>query len=961
MEKKFYRALTIVERINILKKADIELKTDKMFLDKWTNIKGLTSIADTQKLCELTGITLEEFTYAIKPFDLYEEELLEEGVKQTTWYIKFLEIMEFFRADNVKLDELNGNICYVLRPFIKYFIFKIGDFINLNTVKITENCMKGIVDWISGMLSNIAAKIITLDLHFTKEKYPDITFENYLSKYNSSDQLEEFYSQYPVMVRLLTERTLMMTENTICIFRAVIDNEVEVSQLSKTDEIVFDKISFGEGDTHSKGKSVSVIQFVDGKKILYKPKCLRVEKYFNDFIEFMNKIKTDELLDFKFCRSIWKDEYTLCEFIEVEPCENKEEVSQYYERVGQILFLMYIFNGTDFHYENIISSKGYPYLVDIETLFQVANYDILPSDDTPELAITKDSVTSVLSVGILPLLGFNQNPEGKSVDISALNGDEQRLPFKILQLKNANTADMIYEYDYTEIKGASNIPFIGKEKQSFSDYSESFIKGFGNMAQFVLSNKDKIISKMNECFTKEPLFVRQLTKATASYATLMSYSNHPNYLADMMYMEKLYENLMSYPYSDKRIVPAEIHDMLNGDIPIFFSQLCRKDIYSSGFNPIADYFRQTPLERALEKVDGLNETDIKKQLNLLLSSIGETRKKRIEWLNNVSDENISDTVIDKSIVKSFVMEITNLILDKRIFNCKKNEFTWIKYSDAVRQLEPIDFSFGIGLAGLARYFEEIPNVIDIDCLSDVRDAILKKVDSLPLKYFETNFDNLDSLICFVNSEKLKNKYVDFVSGIGRRYLDGNIHLNERQLLTYIVLLAEYSRGVNSPEIMRLSNVFFDEKSNLYSSLSVEEKLFCGFFFEEGTIEEVESYANGIMAVSAYQRWKMYRLDCYSDGVGYIVNNLIDIYRISGTKKYLYYARQLMSIVYHAYQKHGNFRIMSDIHDCDISLFTGIAGIAYTFARTFLNTALPNIFCLKNEPFQTKENSLSLQR
>ena len=88
------------------------------------------------------------------------------------------------------------------------------------------------------------------------------------------------------------------------------------------------------------------------------------------------------------------------------------------------------------------------------------------------------------------------------------------------------------------------------------------------------------------------------------------------------------------------------------------------------------------------------------------------------------------------------------------------------------------------------------------------------------------------------------------------------------------------------------------------------------------------------------------IDCYSDGVLYIVNNLIDIYNICKDERYLHYVQNLMSIVYRFYQKHGSFRIMSDMNDCNVALFNGIAGISYTFARAFVNTELPNIFCLK---------------
>lgn len=946
MKNKFYYALTISERINALKNANVELKTDKIFLDKWTSIKGLSSVKDTEELCRIKGITLDEFIYAIKSFEPFEKELLEEAAENSSWYKEYEKIMELFRCDAVTFEELKETLCYVIRPFIKYFVINISEYINNNNVKITQSSMSGIVDWLSMSLSNIPAKIVTLDLHLTKEKDSGLTYEEYMSNYSSAEDLERFYAKYPVMTRLLTERTVIAANNIKEIFKSVRENEYELASLFGIKEAVIDKISFGEGDTHSCGKSVSVIQFADGKKVIYKPKRLKVEKYFNNLIDFINDTRHSDMLDLRTCRSIWCDEYTFSEFIESVPCSNKEDVEKYYERVGQILFLMYILNGTDFHYENIISSGGYPYLIDIETLFQAANSDIIPKDDKAELEIVRDGAESVLAVGILPILGFNQNPEGKSIDISALNGKEQRLPFKVLQMKNVNTTDMVYEYDYVEVSGAQNIPYIGDKRQTFADYSDSFINGFKKMSQYVLENKDMLRSKINELFRSEPLFVRQLTKATANYATLQSYSNHPNYLSDMMYLERLFENLMAYPYSDKRIVASEIQDMLNGDIPIFFSELCSKDIYTSDFSSVTDYFSSSPLDKALNKLEKLNEDRIEKQMDMLLSSIGEKKKRRIKWINKVSAETVSTDPTDVRAIEKLTYELTDSILNKRVFNKKHDDFTWVKCSDSVIQKEPIDYSFGYGLSGLSRYFDVMEYQTGDGNFLDVRDALLEKLDMLPLKYYEKNPDNLNGLICFVNSEKYADKYTDFLIGIGRRLLEGSVKLNDKQLLTYSVLAKGFAKKTNSSELEKVVEDIMKRNYTVFSNLTPEELLYCGVDIDDIEIEKLKEYGDDILSVSADERWSNCHCDAYSDGVSNIVNNLIDIYNKTDERKYLEYARELMNAVFYTYDEYNDFRIMTDRKDCNVSLFDGLTGIAYTFRRAFIDTNLPDIFCLK---------------
>lgn len=247
-------------------------------------------------------------------------------------------------------------------------------------------------------------------------------------------------------------------------------------------------------------------------------------------------------LHMDYCKSIYGDTYTISEFIENEECGSRGEVEDYYKRLGQLLFIIYLLNGNDFHYENIIARGSQVYLIDIETLFQVANVDVISGDDTAEYMISKEYADSVLSVGILPLLGFNQNLEGKSVDISALNGKKQKLPYKILQMKNINTTEMIFEYDFGEIGGGGNIPILNGEKQFFMEYAESLIEGFSAMSAYIMKNKCEIRHYISDIFSKPDLMVRQLTKSTATYAALLQYFNHPNYLRDMSDSAEIYES-----------------------------------------------------------------------------------------------------------------------------------------------------------------------------------------------------------------------------------------------------------------------------------------------------------------------------------------------------------------------------------------------------------------------------------
>lgn len=84
--------------------------------------------------------------------------------------------------------------------------------------------------------------------------------------------------------------------------------------------------------------------------------------------------------------------------------------------------------------------------------------------------------------------------------------------------------------------------------------------------RFIQEHKSEFIRLIHKF---DDIVVRQLMKSTINYAKLMDFSSHPNYSQDMIKLERMFHNAWSYNYKDKRIIAAEVSDMLFGDIPLF--------------------------------------------------------------------------------------------------------------------------------------------------------------------------------------------------------------------------------------------------------------------------------------------------------------------------------------------------------------------------------------------------------
>lgn len=964
----YYLALTIEERINSFKRNNIELETDEVFLDRWINIRGLSNIKDTQEICNMKGIKLKEFIYALKNFDEYEKKILCEQTLESKWYKKIEEVIEYYKNSKNKLEELNSTIYYPVRPFILYSIYKIIENTkNFKNINVSLKVWDRITEFISYSLSDIIIKIITLGLHEYKNKYNhnqsnDLFREYMTDNFEKVQQLEDFYNEYPTMTRLLVEKMQYLIQHINNIFERIESNYLWVQKIVDCEKIIISNIELGEGDTHSSGQNVSIIEFENNKKIVYKPKNLIIEQKFNKLLDWINDTAYQEIEEMKYVQSIYFEKYTLTEYVDAKQCENEDDVKLYYKRLGQLLFILYSLNGNDFHFENIISSCGQPYLIDIETVFQVAMTDILVNANTAEGLIYKKYNNSVLSIGILPLLGFEQNSEGKSVDISALNGLKQKLPFKVLSLKNVNTQDMIFDYDYPELSESNNLPVFKNEKQLYHKYKNSLVCGFNNMSKFILFNKEKYVKIIKELFNDNNIIVRQLTKATASYSTLLQYRNHPNYLKDMIYMERLFENLMAYPYNDKKIVLSEMKDMIFGDIPIFFSKLTSNDIICSDGKTIENYFLDKPLDRVVNKINSLNESNIEEQLWMLLNSVGtekEEKIKLIDEINNKIEEENTKVNLNSSIhldeLHKMIEEINIKITSQIVYGNDKEDLSWVNYKIGNIKYEPVDYSLEAGITGIAMYFYFLNKVYNKNEYFKNFDLIVKKMGKLSKKMYENSLEQLPNILlfslCKENSLSDYSGYLDYVVSVADKLISGEIKYERNDVNVIVKCLLAYYKKENEIELLKrarkLFNSFKDDKeiSDEEIFFMTDKKLLLFDEQRDEVIYKMKKYADGIISQNVLEVWKKSKVDTVSNGLLNIVNNLIDIFNITDERKYIDYALNLLAISINSYKNKKMFRLLSSNDYLNVALDDGYCGLVYTILRAYIDNELPNIFNL----------------
>ena len=126
------------------------------------------------------------------------------------------------------------------------------------------------------------------------------------------------------------------------------------------------KIECGLSDRHNGGRSVQIISFEDGSRIVYKPKDLQVDAAWCSLIGRLNR--ADPPVELKAVRSISREGYGWSEFIAHKGCAEREDFKKFFRLAGAWLALFHYFTASDMHEENLIAALDHRVPLDLETL-----------------------------------------------------------------------------------------------------------------------------------------------------------------------------------------------------------------------------------------------------------------------------------------------------------------------------------------------------------------------------------------------------------------------------------------------------------------------------------------------------------------------------------------------------------------------------------------------------------------
>ena len=509
-------------------------------------------------------------------------------------------------------------------------------------------------------------------------------YQYYIDHYLKDKQyLNDFFSLYPVLERRINE----IIQNTIDIYKEVIERiDTDANEIMREFNIVesafiVEHLSTDFSDSHKNGRRVFCVEFVSGEKILYKPRCLQNEIKLQEITNYFYKICN--LGSYEYC-ILDKGKYGWCEIVTQKDCESTEELSRYYQRIGVILFINYLLEGGDIHFENLIACNEYPVIIDAETF--IGNIE----GDNGKSATEKVSNLlrkSVLYSGILPFYSWN-NAGDAGINMSAISGEEgQKFPIKIPFIINPKSVNMRVVYDYPVSKRNHNLAMLKGKFIQPSEFADKIIQGFKSAYLGAMEHTEtllKIIQQYSE------LEVRYLIRNTQQYVIVLSSSYHPELLMDggarnLFFYSLINGNLQNE--NSKLLIEHEIEDLLSGDIPYFYFRGNKKSIYTWDGREVKNFFSKTALQQIEENIQYLSYKNLEQQIQYIkitfnMENAG-TRKIKNERLKPALSNNIFKTA--EELAKELLCKIgTNAIYSEdgtdvnwigvKLFGIKENQW-----------------------------------------------------------------------------------------------------------------------------------------------------------------------------------------------------------------------------------------------------------------------------------------------
>ncbi len=500
---------------------------------------------------------------------------------------------------------------------------------------------------------------------------------------NTEEWIEYCFEKYPVFTRILDK----FTNNTLHYIEELISNFTQdfndLHKLKINSKSRLNKITLFTGDLHN-GRSVAFFEFANNVKLVYKPRCANNEIA---FMEICSLLRSEGcLINVGIPKFLNRKNHTWYEFIKIEDISTIDELPAYYLNLGKLLCIFFVLGTNDIIPDNVISTGGIPYLIDLEVLMsKPKSFTIYPE-------INYHFEASVIKTGILP--------------VWMLSGINERNNISSLLFPYKNGGQTFYDH-LPRLKGI--------HYHMTPELLEYFTCGFKDTYHFFYNNKEKIFDQIENLSSLKCSVNRIILHPTSIYSMLFNEMTIPECLNGKLTLRSLLRNIIK-PEMYKELgnidllIESIINQLLNCDIPYFFVKKTDDALYDAYGTIVLDKFafnNEVGCKRVQEQLSVLSDEDLKLQLAIINSTIT-LAFEHFHWNSN-ENKDIIDFNIKESSKSDYLR--TAIIIGDKLFDTKiqiGNEINWIGKNrselDGKYETMPMNQNLYDGNIGIALFF-----------------------------------------------------------------------------------------------------------------------------------------------------------------------------------------------------------------------------------------------------------------
>src|SRR6476469_1437807 len=474
----------------------------------------------------------------------------------------------------------------------------------------------GFADRLARQLVRIATRTLVHELNTRLAAGRTAGLTDFATQLTEPAALAGLVATYPVLARLLGLASTFHTDATAELLTRFAADRAEIvgTLLGGADPGQLTEIRTGAGDPHRHGRTVAVLTFAGGARLVYKPRDLAGHQRFATAVRMLNIAAHD--LDLRTATALPRDGYGWVEFVPARPLPDQAAADRFYRRHGALLALLHALHAADMHFENVIACGEHPVPIDVETLFHPA---LTAPESAPDPA-ARMLADSVQRTGMLPVVAAS---EAGAADVSALGG--------------STVTDLVTDWDLDdhgalrEVRrpvtrtGCGNLPVLDGRDIPVSAHEKAVLAGFRLGYDAILRYRAEFVDLLEECGDDE---MRVAVRNSKGYARLLTESTRPRLLRDGLARDQALDLLWTESKFDPprwRLCRDELADLWALDVPLFTTRPGTADLWSAAGHRLPGVLDRSGLASALAKVDAMSELDYRDQEWVISAALATTR------------------------------------------------------------------------------------------------------------------------------------------------------------------------------------------------------------------------------------------------------------------------------------------------------------------------------------------------